>query len=118
LTAGGTSFATAGLPAAAAGAAVDAELDDGAALELELDDELLLLLLPHAATAIAAGSANDASSAFLQVPMRLLKVDYPTHQADQHRQERQSLIGGLTACKSSPAGGVVSWIAFVWCTCG
>ncbi|HUA02824.1 MAG TPA: hypothetical protein VMB27_02900 [Solirubrobacteraceae bacterium] len=53
-------------------AAVEVELDAGAADELVLADELLLLLLPHAAIAATQQSASAASSGFLQVLIRLL----------------------------------------------
>jgi hypothetical protein len=61
-SADGTRAATAELALLVAGAAVDAVLD-----ALELADELLLLLLPQAASATTHISANAPSSGFLQV---------------------------------------------------
>jgi hypothetical protein len=86
LSAAGTSFATAALPALADDDAVDVELDAGAAPEDELL-LLLLLLLPHAATATTHNGKSAASSDFLQVTIRLLVSLRPQVEADQHRQE-------------------------------
>jgi hypothetical protein len=67
----GTSFTTAGSPPPLDDAVeVDAVVGVEAAPALE--DELLLLLLPHAAIARALSSASDPSSSFLQVSIRLL----------------------------------------------
>jgi len=55
------------------GAAVEVDVE----AELELDDELLLLLLPHAATVTAHDSKSAASSGFLQILIRLLLVLRP-----------------------------------------
>jgi hypothetical protein len=79
LTDAGTSATTAelALPPEDDAADVDVEVDAGADAEdeLELADELLLLLLPHAAIATAQQSGSAASSGFLQVLIRLLLVE-------------------------------------------
>jgi hypothetical protein len=75
LSAAGTSFATAALAPEDddAGVEADVEVDDDDAA-VELADELLLLLLPHAAIATTHGSSKAASSDFLQETIRLLLV--------------------------------------------
>jgi hypothetical protein len=54
------------------GADVVVEVD--AELELELADDELLLLLPHAATVTTHDSSSAPSSGFLQITIRLLLV--------------------------------------------
>jgi hypothetical protein len=60
------------------------------ALALELADELLLLLLPHAATVTAHDSKSAASSGFLRIDIRLLlSLRTPGREGDQDRKETQ-----------------------------
>ena len=79
MTADGTSATTAELALPPedddADVEVEVEVDAGAEDELVLADELLLLLLPHAAIATAQQSGSAASSGFLQVLIRLLLVE-------------------------------------------
>jgi hypothetical protein len=58
---------------AAADGAADVDVD----VELELADELLLPLLPHAATVTTHGNKSAASTNFLQENIRLLLVRNP-----------------------------------------
>jgi len=78
LSALGTSATTAELALPPEDDDADVEVDAGAEDELVLADELLLLLLPHAAIATAQQSGSAASSGFLQVLIRLLLVETET----------------------------------------
>jgi hypothetical protein len=51
---------------------VDAALDVDTAAGAALEDELLLLLLPHAAIAVTISSDSATSAGFLQITIRLL----------------------------------------------
>jgi hypothetical protein len=74
LSADGTSLATAAFaPALEDDAAeVDDDVDAEAAGELELVDELLLLLLPHAAITAALNSKRAANSGLHLITIQLL----------------------------------------------
>jgi hypothetical protein len=54
-------------------AGVDDDVDDEPEAELELADELLLLLLPHAAIAAALNSKSAADSGLHLITIQLLR---------------------------------------------